>query len=374
MEHALYYATPRQVQELAIEKHENNETHITFPDGLEALLRAGKLFRECPPMPEFRENMSAEEFDDYLQDAPFNIERIIRHANRFHSDPNIREAEMFPWEKDIFCLKHLPYMHEVPHTHEYFEITLIYRGNYRLLFGNETLILSEGDLCIVPPMSPHNQPLDPSCLAVGICVRQSTFNAIFGNLLTQKDLVSTFFRNSLYGARQANYLRLKTELTPEITRTVQQLVHESFQDDAYTNACCVGLLNLFLAQVLRKYSDTITFYNFDVYTHKDFDPALILQFIQQNYSTVTLSSLAKTFHFSEAYMSKFIQKHLNQSFVSLLRDVRMNKAQQLVASTPMKMSAIAERLGYDSVDHFSRTFKKVHGLSPLDYRKKRAAR
>lgn len=364
-----YYATPRQVQDLAIQKHRTYQTHITFPDGLAELLIHGKLSTEAPPMPAFRENMTADEFDRFLLDIPFNIENIIQHAGRFHSDPNIDEAEIFPPGMDIFCFKHLPYMHEVPHTHEYFELTLLYQGTYRLLFENESLIMSEGDLCIIPPLSPHNQPLDPSCLAIGVCVRKSTFDDIFGNLLTQKDLVSTFFRNSLYGSMKANYLRMKTQLTPKIQNLIQLLVYESNQKDAYANMCSISLLNLFLIQILRKYSDTITFYNFEAYAQEDFDFALILQYIQQNYKTVTLSSLAKTFHFSEAYMSKFIQKHVNQNFVSLLRDLKMNKAQHYLTKTSMKISEISEQLGYGSVDHFSRTFKKYYGLSPSDYRK-----
>ena len=38
--------------------------------------------------------------------------------------------------------------------------------------------------------------------------------------------------------------------------------------------------------------------------------------------------------------------------------------------TEMKwLSEIADAVGYDSVDHFSRTFRKVYGTAPLDYRK-----
>ena len=53
------------------------------------------------------------------------------------------------------------------HSHEYFEITYIYRGSCYLLFENQKLRLNEGELCIIPPMSPHNQPVETGTLAHG---------------------------------------------------------------------------------------------------------------------------------------------------------------------------------------------------------------
>jgi quercetin dioxygenase-like cupin family protein len=45
-------------------------------------------------------------------------------------------------------------MSEIPHMHDYFELTLVYKGNYKLLFENEVLNLTEGNLCIIPHIHP----------------------------------------------------------------------------------------------------------------------------------------------------------------------------------------------------------------------------
>ena len=364
-----YYATPRQIQELAIRKHLDNQPHISFPEGLLELELKGRLLIEKPPMPVFKENMTPEELDDFLLDIPFVANRFTKRAGDFEFDPTIPEIEIFPNDLDVFCFKHLPYMSEIPHMHDYFELTLVYKGNYKLLFENEVLNLTEGNLCIIPPHSPHNQPLDPSSLVIAICVRQSTFNSLFGNLLTQQDMISTFFRHSLYGNKQANYLRMKIELSQQITNLVQQLAFESNMSNLHANNCCVSLLNLFLVYCLRKYSDTIRLYNIDDYIDKDLGFVSILQYIQQNFQTVTLSSLAKKFHFNEAYLSRLIKKNLNQNFTSLLRELKMGKALEYLNNTRMKISDIADYLGYESVDHFTKTFKKAHGMPPTKYRK-----
>ena len=367
MKDTTYYATPGQVQSLAIQRHNENKPHISFPDGLAELMHMKQLATKKPPEPKFKSNMTAEEFDAYFLSTPLNANKILKHAPYFYSDSRIDESELFPYQNDVFCFKHLPYMNEAYHMHEYFEVTILYKGTYKLLFENESVTLTEGDLCIIPPKCPHNQPIDPSSFAIGISIRKSTFDKVFGSLLLGKDLVSNFFRDSLYGSHRLNYLRMKTEMTPRLCSIIQQLAFEGNQNDLYANSCCVSLLNVFFNLVLRNYSDTITFYDDSIFSQKDFDFAHILQFVQQNYQVVTLSSLAKVFHFSEAYMSKLFTRHLGKSFSSVLLNVRMEKAIQYLNHSDYKIYKIAELIGYSSVDHFSRAFKQAYGVTPKTY-------
>jgi AraC-like DNA-binding protein len=49
---------------------------------------------------------------------------------------------------------------------------------------------------------------------------------------------------------------------------------------------------------------------------------------------------------------------------------RMQMASRLLADGPMKVSAIGREVGYESEAAFSRTFKKLVGLSPAAWRKR----
>ncbi len=369
-EEQVYYTSGRRVQEYVINRFNSKKKLTSFPEALRGLQKEGRLLNEPPPFPDYIDNMTGGQFDNMVLDFPINASRIIKTDNLRHGQGTLDEEGMFPWEKDVFCFKHMPYMDTSQHCHEYFEITYMYKGSCSLLFENDTIQLSEGDMCIVPPQSPHNQPLMPETLALGIVVRKSTFNSIFGELLTHNDLVSTFLRNSIYNPESSNYLILKTELFPQLRDIIHQLAYETNQHGPYTNTCSVSLLNLFLALILRRYRDSITIYRLDslTRTHRDFP--LILQYIQQNYKTVSLESLARTFDYSEAHLSRLIQSNLNRSFISIVRDLKMSRAQDYLENTALKVSEITELIGYESVDHFSRTFKKNFGTSPIQYRKK----
>lgn len=362
------YATIGMVYDFLVKMHQKTGRDYAFPEALDGLRSEGKLLRVRPSVPPFHSNMDIDQFQTYMRELCIYADTILPQAHTFMTDPTIEEATLFPEEKDVFCFLNMPYMVRIPHSHNFFEITYVMKGSCTFLFEGETATLSAGDICIVSPGSGHSLPLEPGCLALSVVVRKSTFDSLFGNLLTQKDLVSLFFRNSLYETKRANYILLKTGNDPMTFYTMQQLTYECNLMDHYSNDCASSLLNLFLARALRAASAAITLYHYEGYSERDFDFALVLQYIQQNYRTVTLSSLAKTFHFSETYLSKLIRKNLNQSFTDILRTLKMNRAMDYLMNTPMKISEIAEAVGYDSVDHFSRTFRKVYQMPPQEYK------
>lgn len=363
------YATIGMVYDFLVEMHQKTGRDYSFPEAIAALDNEGQLLHSLPSIPPFHSGMDLEEYVSFIRGLPIYADPILPQVHTFMFAPTVEEVVLFPDNKDVFCILNMPHMVMLPHTHNFFEITYVLKGSCTFLFEGESVTLSAGDLCIVSPGSRHSLPLEPGCIAPSVMVRRSTFDSMFGNLLTQKDLLSLFFRNNLYGTKRANYLLLKTDNDPLAFHTMQQLHYESNSPDPYANDCAVSLLNLLLARTLRAASAAITLHHYDGFSEQDFDFALVLQYIQQNYRTVTLSSLAKTFHFSEAYLSKLIHKTLNQSFTDILRSLKMNHAMEYLMNTSMKISEIAEKVGYDSVDHFSRTFRKVYGVSPLEYRK-----
>lgn len=363
------YATIGMVYDFLVKMHQKTGQDYAFPEAIAALESEGVLLHTPPPSPPFHSDMDMDEFVSFIRGLTIDSDPILPQAPTYMANPFIEEVVLFPEGKDVFCLLNMPHMVKLPHTHNFFELTYVLKGSCTFLFEGESATLSAGDLCIVSPGSQHSLPLEPGCIALSAVVRRSTFDSLFGNLLTQKDLISLFFRNSLYETKRANYILLKTDNDPLTFHTLQQLTYEAYDANDYANDCAVSLLNLFLARALRSATSPATLHHYEGYSERNFDFALVLQYIQQNYRTVTLSSLAKTFHFSEAYLSKLIRKNLNQSFTDILRTLKLNRAMDYLLNTPMKISEIAEAVGYDSVDHFTRTFRHIYGAPPTEYRR-----
>ena len=103
--------------------------------------------------------------------------------------------------------------------------------------------------------------------------------------------------------------------------------------------------------------------------YKDERLMSMLNFIQTNYQHITLEHMAKQFHLTEPYISKYIKDKSGKTFGEQVTKVRMKRARTLLKNGNMTVEDIAVSVGYPSVEHFNRTFKKIFKMTPVEYRK-----
>ena len=94
----------------------------------------------------------------------------------------------------------------------------------------------------------------------------------------------------------------------------------------------------------------------------------IINYIQENYLTVTLDDLSSQFYLSKPYLSKYIKEKSGMTFGENVKRIRLNKASTLLRNGNMKVERVAEAAGYQNVEHFNRLFKKKYGMTPVQYR------
>lgn len=56
-----------------------------------------------------------------------------------------------------------------------------------------------------------------------------------------------------------------------------------------------------------------------------------------------------------------------------MRKLRIRKAKELLGSTDLKVYEISERAGFENVKHFTKVFKEMEGVAPLEYRSQQEA-
>ena len=84
--------------------------------------------------------------------------------------------------------------------------------------------------------------------------------------------------------------------------------------------------------------------------------------------TVNLTAIAEEFHLSETYVSRLIKQKTGKTFGEHVQTIRLKKARTLLRNTTMTVETIAQSVGYPSVEHFNRIFKKTYQLTPVQYR------
>lgn len=359
-----YYITYGEFQYHLKEYYQRTGNRMQFPEMTTYLYQKG-LLQDTPPREHPVNTMYGEmtdaEFDKIIDSFVLSLTPNIAASS------TVNESDIIPQTRDVYVIRHPRYTRPAPHIHNYFELDFVASGECTFVFENEERILKTGELCIIAPHSRHDLIInDDTSTVFCIMIRKSTFNTTFFSLMSQKNLLAYFFRTILQGDSHANYLLFYSEDVVWLKNIIRNAMSECHKGDALSNNNCISWIHLFFSHLIRNYSNTIQFYNYQMGT----DFSLILQYIQHNYRTLTLASLAEFFHYSEAYLSTLIRQNTGCSFTALVKQLRMADAISYLVNTQIKISEIAEYIGYHSADHFSRVFRTTYKLSPQEYRRK----
>jgi AraC-like DNA-binding protein/ligand-binding sensor protein len=83
---------------------------------------------------------------------------------------------------------------------------------------------------------------------------------------------------------------------------------------------------------------------------------------------LTLAQVAKAVNTSTFYFCKIFRKVTGLNFTDYVSRVRVEKAKNLLLNRNLRVSEIAYEVGFQSLTHFNRVFKRILGMSPTKYR------
>jgi len=83
---------------------------------------------------------------------------------------------------------------------------------------------------------------------------------------------------------------------------------------------------------------------------------------------LSLEQVAKAVNMSSFYFCKMFKKFTGVNFTEYVSRIRIEKARNLLLNPNLRISEIAYEVGFQSLTHFNRVFKKVLGQSPTDFR------
>ncbi len=242
------------------------------------------------------------------------------------------------------------------HLHTYNEIYYLISGTRRYTVENEIYDLVPGDVVIIPSMTLH------STLSIPGTQNETTHERFLqtvydGELPTE---LEECFKTHFYrpDGKDAGILR--------------QIAEESRRELASPKENSELLLyaNLVKMMVILSRCRKVSF-DSSVLSGRDRIMQNAAYYIKENSDRpLTLENVAKQFFYSREYFSTVFKSSIGMSFIEYLNSVRISKALQLLDETPMKITEISERCGFDDSNYFATVFRKNVGMSPTEYRKK----
>ena len=84
---------------------------------------------------------------------------------------------------------------------------------------------------------------------------------------------------------------------------------------------------------------------------------------------LSLDSIAEHFSITPFYLSRLIKKKIGKSFPDVLADCRIRNAKRLLQQNK-SIKEVTYEVGFSSQNYFGKTFKKITGETPTDYKEK----
>lgn len=89
---------------------------------------------------------------------------------------------------------------------------------------------------------------------------------------------------------------------------------------------------------------------------------------------LSLEAMSRDLHVSRTSLITVFKQKTGYSPMEYFNRLKIDKAKEYLREEPLSMTEIASALGYSSVHYFSKSFKKMTGMSPSEYAKSIKAR
>lgn len=365
------YVTPRMIKEIHQQLVSRGMEPSSFPELLQHM-KQEHLLSDIPlPRPRIDGRMSRQEFMEAYDNIPFEVNQLLKDITTERENYG---RIFFPEDTDLLCMQHI-YNNAIQDQtiSNTYTITYVYTGYCSYTFDDQVLHVKDGDLFIATPGFSHRLYTSSDTFALVIMVNSSSFNILFNDFLTADSVLSDFFRQSIAERQSGNYCVVHGEVdNNELRFYLQSLVCETLNPSIYSNTNTVCLLKLFLTRTYDLYKDRIAILKRNTADSSRADARTIFNYIRSHYQDITLTEVARHFHYNKTYISRFIHSHYGKTFTEIVNSLKIEHAQEYLRKTNKHMTEIASLAGFESYDHFSRTFKKYAGMSPAAYRNKNA--
>lgn len=281
----------------------------------------------------------------------------------------LREEMFFPshTKQNIVALKHLCYSPVQSHSHDFFEVIYVLKGQSHHEISEKYSRMQTGDLCIIPPGPMHYINVSDDSAVIDILIRRSAFERVFSSLMDNDNILATFFTRNIYASGANDYIIFHTGQDLALQALILDMFWECEAKAKYFESFLDAQLAMLFALLLRSHEDSCELPPFT--SPNESQIFGMVQYMNQNYRNISLKSLAEKFHYTPTYTSKRIHESTGRTFSALLAQIRMEHATRLLKSTSLTVGEIGLQVGYVTPEHFIRTFKKHLGLTPNEYRK-----
>lgn len=256
----------------------------------------------------------------------------------------------------IFVSHHSPFYNGFSHRHDFFELIYVAEGNVTDEINGKTVNLEKGEVCIHNPNALHKiVKCNETDILINVLISKETFHDyLFFNLIRDKGLERFFETYIELGDNSASYLAFHN-VADNVGGLIEMLFEEYFSEQK-SEALLNATLLLLLGNLLKQYDAT--------------ENNAFSSYIAEHIENISLEGAAAHFRYHPKYFSSLLKKQTGKGFQSLVSELRLKKASNLLKYTSLTIDEVALAVGYANASSFYGIFKDEYGCTPGDFRKR----
>lgn len=235
-----------------------------------------------------------------------------------------------------------------PHLHDYYQIYYVISGEGDFIVGEEQVKMGRGMYLFTRPNDIH-----------GI----SETRDVDGKPLRMLEVKYVVFDNEL---------KEKLNQVPNVCmgfEDIERLLELVFKEAIEMSPCYLQIATHAFTTTLYY---IIRYQNIEL-TNNELKSKItnqIKEYVIENYNQeVSLDKVSQHVGHSKNYICKTFKENTGMTINLYLNKVRIEKAAQLLVNTNLDISEISHHVGYNNIYHFIKTFKKIVGTPPGNFRK-----
>ena len=257
-----------------------------------------------------------------------------------------------------------------PHTHHNLEISCVLQGTGRYQIASREYDLQPGDIVILNNTEPHALYV-PEGVTMHHLVIHFAPSFIWNSLSNAMDynFLLIFFEQ---GERFSNVLDRENPATPHIFSLMQEIWQEFGERRVCYELMIKIKLQTIFAEVVRNYDYVDLKKAAKPLPEGDISQLnAVLNYIDEHLDAeLRLADLAAMVHVSPAYFSTLFKRFNGVSPVEYIIHKRVQRAIELIRTTPQNLTEIAMACGFNNGTNFYKAFRRVTGRTPASYRHK----
>lgn len=258
-----------------------------------------------------------------------------------------------------------PQVLSLPHWHELVEIIYIEEGELLLQLGEEHLLLSSGQVCIINQYGVHSTTAEKRVRGFVIFFLPS--------LLLNNDKGSADERSLTNLICGASSIIINPGTTEEYNCAIKNLqeiyrycVKKGNGHTLFARGNLYNFFGLLLANPSLFYE--IPNHNYRLQRARLDKISKVIE--ERGTEAITLADIAKELNISIFHFCHIFKELTGYTFSQYLIRYRLLKAQELLVAGDQPIIEVAMACGFNSVNYFNRVFKEVIGSTPRAYRNK----